>query len=83
MRAARAGEAAVPDERVRAEASAPAPPSGEGAGREPLRPLRLTEKLEVHHRVPVAVAGAAANRLELLETLCRRCHHAEHRRISS
>lgn len=37
-----------------------------------------TEKLEVHHSSRVADVGEAGNRLELLVTLCRRCHRAEH-----
>ena len=34
---------------------------------------RATENLHVHH-----TKGAKSHRLSNLETLCQRCHHAEH-----
>jgi 5-methylcytosine-specific restriction endonuclease McrA len=45
-----------------------------GGGGSPENPL------EVHHIAQVAKFGEAANALELVITLCRACHAAEHGR---
>jgi 5-methylcytosine-specific restriction endonuclease McrA len=41
-----------------------------------LRPLRGTNRLEVHHRLPLSEGGT--NALRNLELLCAACHDAAH-----